>query len=66
MLVAADRGALGDAVRKLLRAGARGEGAARVFSRLTLLGMPGILDHFPGDYEVALREAVLSKGAARA
>ena len=66
MLVAADRFALVEAGRKLLRAWKCGEAPSRVLSRVALFAMPGILDHFPGDYERALREAALAQGAARA
>ena len=65
MLVAADRGAFMDAVQKLLRSRSRGESAMRSVARLAMLAMPGILDHFPGDYEAALREAVRVKWTPR-
>ncbi len=37
----------------------------RVLSRVALLAVPGISDHFPGDYAAALRLAIFQRPTHR-
>ncbi len=56
-VAAEDRWALLLSLRKLARAPAA-EGLPRALNRAFLLPLPGISDHWPSDYERALRAAL--------